>query len=164
MWAKAPPLPSGGAFAMYACTCPLCGRDRMTLTEYTLRPVGHVESPLTDRSAAPRQPDEGAPEAWLVFDDRYAPALDGVAPGTDVLLLTWLDRANRDTLTVRPRGDAARPLTGVFATRAPDRPNPIGLHTVHVLAVAGTRVRVRSLEAIDGTPILDVKPLLTRDR
>ncbi|WP_067170267.1 tRNA (N6-threonylcarbamoyladenosine(37)-N6)-methyltransferase TrmO [Microtetraspora niveoalba] len=134
------------------------------MTEFTLRPVGRVESTLTDRAAAPRQPDEGAPDAWLVFDDRYAPALDGLTPGTDVLLLTWLDRSDRDTLTVHPRGDATRPLTGVFATRAPDRPNPIGLHTVHILAVAGTRVHVRNLEALDATPILDVKPLLTPDR
>ncbi|MER6513894.1 tRNA (N6-threonylcarbamoyladenosine(37)-N6)-methyltransferase TrmO [Nonomuraea sp. NPDC003560] len=134
------------------------------MTEPTLRPVGRVESTLTDRTAAPRQPDEGAPDAWLVFDDRYAPALDGLTPGTDVLLLTWLDRADRDTLAVHPRGDAARPLTGVFATRAPDRPNPIGLHTVHILAVEGRRVHVRNLEALDATPILDVKPLLTPDR
>ncbi|MBP0455678.1 tRNA (N6-threonylcarbamoyladenosine(37)-N6)-methyltransferase TrmO [Kitasatospora sp. RG8] len=134
------------------------------MTAYALRPVGHVESTLTDRAAAPRQPDEGAPDAWLVFDDRYAPALEGLTPGTDVLLLTWLDRADRRTLTVRPRGDAGRPLTGVFATRAPDRPNPIGLHTVRLLAVVGTRVHVRNLEALAGTPILDVKPLLTPDR
>jgi tRNA-Thr(GGU) m(6)t(6)A37 methyltransferase TsaA len=134
------------------------------LTAFTLRPIGHVESTLTDRSEAPRQPDEGAPDAWLVFDDRYAPALEGLAPGTDVLLLTWLDRTDRDTLTVHPRGDATRPRTGVFATRGPDRPNPIGLHEVHILAVAGTRVHVRNLEALDATPILDVKPLLTPDR
>ncbi|MEU9831183.1 tRNA (N6-threonylcarbamoyladenosine(37)-N6)-methyltransferase TrmO [Streptosporangium sp. NPDC048047] len=134
------------------------------MAEYTLRPVGRVESALTDRAAAPRQPDEGAPDAWLVFDDRYAPALDGLVPGTDVLLFTWLDRADRETLAVRPRGDATRPVTGVFATRAPDRPNPIGLHTVHILAVAGARVHVRNLEALDGTPILDVKPILTPDR
>jgi tRNA-Thr(GGU) m(6)t(6)A37 methyltransferase TsaA len=134
------------------------------VSEYTLRPVGRVESTLTDRAAAPRQPDEGAPDAWLVFDDRYAAALDGLLPGTDVLLLTWLDRADRDTLAVHPRGDVTRPLTGVFATRAPDRPNPIGLHLVHVLAVAGTRVHVRNLEALDATPVLDVKPILTPDR
>jgi tRNA-Thr(GGU) m(6)t(6)A37 methyltransferase TsaA len=134
------------------------------MTEYTLRPVGHVESMLTERAAAPRQPDEGAPDAWLVFDGRYAPALDGLAPGTDVLLLTWLDRADRDTLTVHPRGDVNRSLTGVFATRAPDRPNPIGLHLVHVLAVDGARVHVRNLEALDATPVLDVKPLLNPDR
>ncbi|MCH0558199.1 tRNA (N6-threonylcarbamoyladenosine(37)-N6)-methyltransferase TrmO [Streptomyces sp. MUM 16J] len=134
------------------------------MPEYTLHPIGHVESTLTDRAAAPRQPDEGAPDAWLVFDDRYASALDGLNPGTDVLLLTWLDRADRDTLTVHPRGNTTRPLTGVFATRAPDRPNPIGLHAVHVLAVVGTRVHVRHLEALDATPILDVKPLLVPDR
>ncbi|MEU5613657.1 tRNA (N6-threonylcarbamoyladenosine(37)-N6)-methyltransferase TrmO [Streptomyces sparsogenes] len=134
------------------------------MTAYTLRPIGHVESTLTDRAAAPRQPDEGAPDAWLVFDDRYAPALQGLAPGTDVLLLTWLDRADRDTLTVHPRGDATRPRAGVFATRAPDRPNPIGLHVVHVLAIADTRVHVRNLEALDATPILDVKPVIGQDR
>ncbi|POX55136.1 tRNA (N6-threonylcarbamoyladenosine(37)-N6)-methyltransferase TrmO [Streptomyces sp. Ru71] len=134
------------------------------MTEYTVRALGRVESTLTDRSTAPRQPDEGAPDAWLVFDDRYAHALEGLTPGTDVLLLTWLDRADRGTLTVHPRGDAARPLTGVFATRAPDRPNPIGVHTVHIVAIAGTRVHVRHLEALDGTPILDVKPLLGPDR
>jgi tRNA-Thr(GGU) m(6)t(6)A37 methyltransferase TsaA len=134
------------------------------MTDYTLRPIGRVESTLTDRAAAPRQPDEGAPDAWLVFEDRYAPALDGLSPGTDVLLLTWLDRADRDLLTLHPRGDTSRPLAGVFATRAPDRPNPIGLHTVHILAIAGTRVHVRHLEALDTTPILDVKPLLTPDR
>ncbi|MGW0129880.1 tRNA (N6-threonylcarbamoyladenosine(37)-N6)-methyltransferase TrmO [Streptomyces sp. NPDC003299] len=134
------------------------------MTDYTLRPIGHVASSLTDRSAAPRQPDEGAPDAWLVLEEDYLPALDGLTPGTDVLLLTWLVRADRTTLTVRPRGDAGRPLTGVFATRAPDRPNPIGLHTVHLLTVTGPRLHVRNLEAIDGTPILDIKPLLTPNR
>ncbi|GAA2325519.1 tRNA (N6-threonylcarbamoyladenosine(37)-N6)-methyltransferase TrmO [Streptomyces cuspidosporus] len=134
------------------------------MTAYTLRPIGHVESALTDRAAAPRQPDEGAPDAWLVFDDRYAPALKGLTAGTDVLLLTWLDRADRDTLTVHPRGDATRPRAGVFATRAPDRPNPIGLHVVHVLAIADTRVHVRNLEALDATPILDVKPVMDQGR
>ncbi|GAA3425976.1 tRNA (N6-threonylcarbamoyladenosine(37)-N6)-methyltransferase TrmO [Streptosporangium nondiastaticum] len=126
--------------------------------------IGRVESSLTDRAAAPRQADEGAPDAWLVFDDRYASALQGLSPGTDVLLLTWLDRADRDTLAVHPRGDTTRPLAGVFATRSPDRPNPIGLHEVHILTIAGTRVHVRHLEALDATPILDVKPLLTQDR
>ncbi|MFC1405125.1 MULTISPECIES: tRNA (N6-threonylcarbamoyladenosine(37)-N6)-methyltransferase TrmO [Streptacidiphilus] len=134
------------------------------MSEYTLRVIGHVESVLAERAAAPRQPDEGAPDAWLVFDDCYAPALDGLVPGADVLLFTWLDRTDRDTLTVHPRGEAARPRAGVFATRSPDRPNPIGLHEVHILAVAGTRVHVRNLEALDATPILDIKPLLTPDR
>lgn len=132
------------------------------VTTYTLRPIGHVESPLSDPADAPRQPDEGAPEAWLVFDPAVAPALDGLTPGTDVLLFTWLDRADRETLAVHPRGDETRPMTGVFATLAPDRPNPIGLHTVHVEKVDGPRVQVSHLEALDGTPILDVKPLLGR--
>jgi tRNA-Thr(GGU) m(6)t(6)A37 methyltransferase TsaA len=134
------------------------------MTDYALRPIGRVESALTDRAAAPRQPDEGAPDAWLVFDEQYAAALDGLSPGTDVVLLTWLDRADRDTLTVHPRGDTGRPRAGVFATRSPDRPNPIGLHDVHVIEVVGTRVHVSHLEALDGTPILDVKPVLTPDR
>ncbi|WP_235834771.1 tRNA (N6-threonylcarbamoyladenosine(37)-N6)-methyltransferase TrmO [Actinomadura logoneensis] len=132
--------------------------------ENTLRLIGRVESSLADRADAPRQPDEGAPDAWLVFDERYAPALADLTAGTDVLLLTWLDRADRDTLAVHPRGDATRPVTGVFATRSPDRPNPIGLHEVHILAVDGPRVHVRNLEALDGTPVLDIKPLLTPDR
>lgn len=134
------------------------------MTAYELRPVGHVESALSDRAAAPRQPDEGAPDAWLVIDEEYAAALAGVAPGDDVVVLTWLDRADRETLTVHPRGDTARPVAGVFATRSPDRPNPIGLHDVHVLEVVGTRVHVRALEALDGTPILDLKPVLTPER
>jgi tRNA-Thr(GGU) m(6)t(6)A37 methyltransferase TsaA len=134
------------------------------VTAYTLHPVGRVESVLTDRAAAPRQPDEGAPDAWLVFDDAYAPALDGLAPGADVVLLTWLDRADRETLAVHPRGDASRPLAGVFATRSPDRPNPVGLHTVRILAIDGTRVHVAGLEALDATPVLDVKPVLTAER
>jgi len=134
------------------------------MCEYGLRAIGHVESELSERSAAPRQPDEGAPEAWVVLDERCAPALAGLEPDTDVLLFTWLDRADRETLAVHPRGDQERPLTGVFATRAPDRPNPIGLHEVHVLEVVGTRVHVRNLEALDGTPVLDIKPVLTGSR
>jgi tRNA-Thr(GGU) m(6)t(6)A37 methyltransferase TsaA len=125
-----------------------------------LTAIGTVRSPLRSRAEAPKQGDEGAPEAWLAFDDAVAPGLEGIGAGDEVLLLTWLDRAARDVLRVRPRSDAARPETGVFATRSPDRPNPIGLHRVTVLEVAGARVRVRDLEAIDGTPILDVKPVL----
>ena len=125
-----------------------------------LVPVGTVESPLTDREAAPKQGDEGAPEAWLVFEPRLAAALDGIAVGDELLLLTWLDRARRDVLRVHPRGDPARAEQGVFNTRSPDRPNPIGLHRVTVAAIDGRRVRVRDLEALDGTPIVDVKPLL----
>jgi tRNA-Thr(GGU) m(6)t(6)A37 methyltransferase TsaA len=125
-----------------------------------LRPVGLVESSLTDRDDAPRQGDEGAPEAWLVFDPAVAAGLDGVAAGDELLVLTWLHHAHRDVLRVRPRGDPDRPEQGVFSTRSPDRPNPIGLHRVSVTAVDGMRVRVAALEAIDGTPIVDVKPVL----
>ncbi|MFI5895710.1 tRNA (N6-threonylcarbamoyladenosine(37)-N6)-methyltransferase TrmO [Actinoplanes sp. NPDC051513] len=134
------------------------------MADFALRPVGRVESTLVALSEAPRQPDEGAPDAWLVFDPACSPALDGLTPGADVLVLTWLDRADRETLAVHPRDDPARPLTGVFATRSSDRPNPIGLHAVHILAIDGARVHVRELEALDGTPILDVKPVLTPRR
>ncbi|WP_432989045.1 tRNA (N6-threonylcarbamoyladenosine(37)-N6)-methyltransferase TrmO [Dactylosporangium sp. CA-233914] len=127
---------------------------------FVVRPVGRVESPLTDRAGAPRQGDEGAPEAWIVFEERVAPALADLRPGDRVLLLTWLHRADRGVLAVHPRGDLARPETGVFSTRAPDRPNPIGLHGVEILAVDGLRVRVGGIEAIHGTPVLDVKPVL----
>ena len=122
--------------------------------------IGIVESPLTDRASAPKQGDEGAPEAWLAFEPAFADALDGIAAGDELLVLTWLDRARRDVLRVHPRGDPSRAQQGVFNTRSPDRPNPIGLHRVTVAEVAGTRMRVRELEALDGTPIVDVKPLL----
>jgi tRNA-Thr(GGU) m(6)t(6)A37 methyltransferase TsaA len=124
--------------------------------------IGTVESPLTDRSSAPKQGDEGAPEASLVFEPRFAEALDGIEAGDDLLVLTWLDRAARDVLRVHPRSNPANPEQGVFATRSPDRPNPIGLHRVRVVAIDGVRVRVRDLEALDGTPIVDVKPVLGR--
>jgi len=125
-------------------------------------PVGRVESELAERADAPRQGDEGAPDAWLVFAPAYRAALRDLGPGSDVLLLTWLDRADRARLTVHPRGDASRSEQGVFSTRSPDRPNPIGLHRVRILAVApdGLRLHVSGLEALDGTPILDVKPVL----
>jgi tRNA-Thr(GGU) m(6)t(6)A37 methyltransferase TsaA len=127
-----------------------------------MRPIGTVESPLTDPAAAPMQGNEGAPAATLVFDATVLDALDGIAPGDRLVLLTWLDRASRDVLRVHPRSDPAKPMRGVFSTRSPDRPNPIGLHEVEVLAVDGPRVRVASLEAVDGTPIVDVKPVLAR--
>ena len=130
------------------------------MTDLQLRPIGRVVSPLTDRAAAPRQGDEGAPDAWLELDPVFAAGLADVAAGQRLVLLTWLDRGDREVLTVHPRGDAGRPPTGVFSTRSPDRPNPIGLHTVRVLAVEGTRVQVGDLEALDGTPVLDLKPLL----
>lgn len=130
---------------------------------YELTPVGRVESTLTDLDSAPNQGDEGAPSAWLVFEHSFAGALDGIHPGDEVLVLTWLDRARRDVLHVHPRGDASRPMQGVFSTRSPARPNPIGMHRVEVEAVDGRRLRVRDLEAIDGTPVLDLKPVLGSD-
>ena len=125
-----------------------------------LRPIGLVESTLVEPSEAPRQGDEGAPDAWLVIDPSVSEGLRGLRVGTDVLVLTWLDRASRDVLTVHPRGDTERSMTGVFATRSPDRPNPIGLHRVTVLAIDGPRIHVRDLEAVDQTPVLDVKPVI----
>ena len=127
---------------------------------FEVRPVGRVRSPLADLDAAPRQGDEGAPDALVVFEPDVAEALRDLAVGEEAILLTWLDRANRDVLVVHPRSDVRNPPTGVFSTRSPDRPNPIGLHTVEILAIEGLRVRVRNLEAVDGTPVLDVKPVL----
>jgi tRNA-Thr(GGU) m(6)t(6)A37 methyltransferase TsaA len=128
-----------------------------------LTPIGRVESSLTDPATAPKQGDEGAPEAWLVFEPEVLDALDGIEAGNEVLVLTWLDRARRDVLRVHPRDDRSRPQQGVFSTRSPDRPNPIGLHRVEIVSIEGDRVRVRNLEAVDGTPIVDVKPLLSSD-
>lgn len=126
----------------------------------TLRPIGWVRSPLTSREQAPKQGSEGAPDAWLEFEPEFEPALRGIEPGQEVLLLTWLHQAERDVLQVRPRGNPANPLTGVFATRSPARPNPIGLHRVRVLEFdPPARLLVGPLEAIDGTPLLDVKPV-----
>jgi tRNA-Thr(GGU) m(6)t(6)A37 methyltransferase TsaA len=133
---------------------------RATLCGVELIAIGRVESTLTDRQAAPKQADEGAPAATLHFDEGMLPGLDGIAPGDEILVLTWLDRAFRDVLRVRPRNDFNAPHAGVFATRSPDRPNPIGLHRVTVLEVDGPRLKVDNLEALDGTPIVDVKPLL----
>jgi tRNA-Thr(GGU) m(6)t(6)A37 methyltransferase TsaA len=130
---------------------------------YELRPIGWVESPLTDRTAAPKQGDEGSPEAWLVFEEAVGDALADLRIESEVLVLTWLDRAHRDVLRVHPRGDPVRAEEGVFTTRSPDRPNPIGLHRVRILSIEGTRLRVGDLEALDGTPVLDVKPVLDPD-
>ena len=137
--------------------------ERMSRESFEVRPIGVVESPLRDLGDAPRQGDEGAPDAWLLFEPRVRAGLDGLEPGDEVVLLTWLDRASQGVLRVHPRGDASRAEQGVFTTRSPDRPNPIGLHRVSILAVDGLRVRVRGLEAIDGTPIVDLKPVLHRD-
>ncbi|HZP30612.1 MAG TPA: tRNA (N6-threonylcarbamoyladenosine(37)-N6)-methyltransferase TrmO [Acidimicrobiia bacterium] len=127
-------------------------------------PVARVASPLVDRSDAPRQGDEGAPPAWIVFEQPFLEAARDLSEGDDVLVLTWLDRAERDVLTTRPRDDPTRPELGVFSTRSPDRPNPIGLHRVRILAIEGPRVQVADLEALDGTPVVDVKPVLDADR
>ena len=130
---------------------------------FGVRAIGRVESSLTDLASAPKQGDEGAPEAWLVFEPAVVEGLQGIRPGEDVLILTWLHRARRDLLRVHPRGDESRAEQGVFSTRSPHRPNPIGLHRAKVLAIAGRRVRVSNLEAVDGTPILDLKPVLAHD-
>jgi len=126
----------------------------------TLTPVGWVESPLTERAQAPRQGDEGAPPAWLVFEPHLAEAVRDLRVDDHVIVLTWLDQARRDVLTTHPRDDLEAPLLGIFSTRSPDRPNPIGLHRVQILAVEGLRIYVSNLEALDRTPILDVKPVL----
>ena len=127
---------------------------------YQVMPIGWVESSLTDPAQAPRQADEGAPEACLVFEPGVAEGIRDLEAGTEILVLTWLDRAARDVLVTRPRDDPARPLLGVFSTRSPDRPNPIGLHRVRIVSVDGLRVVVSELEALDKTPVLDVKPVL----
>jgi tRNA-Thr(GGU) m(6)t(6)A37 methyltransferase TsaA len=129
-------------------------------TEYTIRGIGRVSSSLTELEAAPRQGDEGAPDAWIEFEPEARDALTGIEPGDRLVILTWLDRANRDVLTVHPRRDMTRPETGVFATRSHHRPNPIGLHPVEVLEIDGARLKVSGIEALDGTPVVDVKPVL----
>lgn len=131
-----------------------------TATGPTLTILGHVRSPLTDRDSAPKSGAEGAPEAWIEFDPAYAQALLGLEVGQKVLLLTWLHQADRSVLQCHPRADRNRPLRGVFATRSPDRPNPIGLHEVEIREIAApARLRVYPLEAIDGTPVVDVKKM-----
>jgi tRNA-Thr(GGU) m(6)t(6)A37 methyltransferase TsaA len=130
---------------------------------FELAPIGRVESPLTDPAAAPKQGDEGAPDAWLVFEPAGLEALDGIRAGDEVIVITWLDRARRDVLQVHPRDDPSRSQQGVFNTRSQDRPNPIGLHRVRIESIDGPRVLVRNLEAVDGTPILDLKPVLSAD-
>lgn len=134
----------------------------MIESPYTIEPIGVIRSELTSLEAAPRQGDEGAPEAWLELTAHVAPGLVGLTPGDELIVLTWLHRARRDVLQVHPRGRREAPLTGVFATRSPDRPNPVGLHRVSVLEVAQQRIKVAPIEAIDGTPIVDIKPVLGR--
>ena len=136
----------------------------MSTTDLLLRPVGVVRSELRDLDLAPMQGSEGAPDAWIELRPEVAQAAASLVPGDEVLVLTWFHEADRSVLEVHPRSDPARPLTGVFSTRSPDRPNPIGLHPVRVLAVEKQRIRVGPLEAIDGTPVIDLKPVLrTKD-
>ena len=131
-----------------------------SVIDFTVRPIGQVESPLTSTADAPRQGDEGAPEAYLILDPIVQAGLDGIGVGNEIIVLTWLHEADRSVLKVHPRGDMNRPEQGVFSTRASSRPNPVGLHRVRVLGRDGLRVHVSDLEAIDGTPIVDIKPVL----
>ena len=127
---------------------------------FTVRPIGRLQSELRELADAPRQGDEGAPDAWLELDARYLDGLAGLGTGDTIVVITWLDRAVRDVLQVHPRGDRRTPLAGIFATRSPHRPNPLGLHRVVVRELEGSRLRVGPIEAIDGTPVLDIKVAL----
>ena len=127
---------------------------------YELRPIGVIASELTSLADAPMQGSEGAPDGWLEIDAALAPALHGIAAGDDLIVITWFHRADRAVMQTRPRSDPRNPMTGVFATRSPDRPNPLGLHTVTVRAIDGNRLRIGPIEAIDGTPVVDIKPVL----
>ena len=128
----------------------------------SLRPIGVIRSILKARAQAPKLGQEGAPDAWLEVSQPVAAALDGLVAGSEIIVITWLHRARRDVLRVHPRGDRSRPMAGVFATRSPDRPNPLGLHRVTIRKVAGRRLRIGPIEAIDGTPVVDIKPVLKR--
>ena len=130
------------------------------MNDFELRPIGVIQSSLASRREAPKQGDEGAPDAWLEIHPWAADGLLRMAAGDEILVITWLHQGRRDTLQVHPRGDERNPLTGVFATRSPDRPNPLGLHPVVVREIDGTRLRIGPMEAIDGTPVVDIKPAL----
>jgi tRNA-Thr(GGU) m(6)t(6)A37 methyltransferase TsaA len=130
---------------------------------FEIKVIGRVESALNDLETAPRQSDEGAPEAWLVFEQDVLEGLRNLRAGDEIIAITWLDRARRDILSVHPRDDMSRSLQGVFSTRSADRPNPIGLHRVEITEINGARIRVHSLEALNGTPIIDIKPVLSAD-
>jgi tRNA-Thr(GGU) m(6)t(6)A37 methyltransferase TsaA len=165
VWSLAPRVRQGGGDASLRAdrVCAAAGRRRRSAVRdaaYRFDPIGWVESPLLDRDEAPRQGDEGSPLAWLVFEPRVTAGLQDLRTGEDLLVLTWLERARRDVLTTHPRSEPSRPVRGVFSTRSPDRPNPIGLHRVRIEAIDGLRLRVSNLEALNGTPILDVKPVL----
>ena len=135
----------------------------MSTSLFTMEPIGYIRSELRRLEDAPMQGDEGAPEAWIELTPQASPGLIGIRAGDDLIILTWLHPSERDVLQVHPRGDLTRPLTGVFATRSPDRPNPIGLHRVSILEVLDRKLRVKPLEAIDGTPVVDIKPVLSVD-
>jgi tRNA-Thr(GGU) m(6)t(6)A37 methyltransferase TsaA len=130
------------------------------MNDFHLRPIGVIRSSLTSRKDAPKQGDEGAPDAWLEIHPSAADGLLRLAVGDEILVFTWLHQARRETLQVHPRGNEDNPLTGVFATRSPDRPNPLGLHPVVVREIDGSRLRIGPMEAIDGTPVVDIKPVL----
>lgn len=134
----------------------------MTETSYTIKPIGVIRSDLSSREVAPHQGYEGAPDAWLEMDTTVVEGLEGIAEGNEIVLITWFHKAHRDILKLHPRRDKNIPLIGVFATRSPDRPNPLGLHRVTVLEIAGNRLKVGPIEAIDGTPIVDIKPVLSQ--
>ena len=133
----------------------------MSERPFSLFPIGIVHSSLTSCEDCPKQGGEGAPGAWLEIYTPFVEGIHGITVGSEILIFTWLHKATRDLLRVHPRGDASRPLRGVFATRSPERPNPIGLHRVEVLEIQESgRIRVRPLEALDGTPIVDIKSVL----
>ena len=132
----------------------------MPLPEQNLRPIGVIRSDLASLADAPMQGFEGAPDAWLEVDPSLATALEGIEVGDELIVITWFHRADRTVLQTRPRSDPRNPMTGVFATRSPDRPNPLGLHPVTVRAIDGHRLRIGPIEAIDGTPVVDLKPVL----
>ena len=132
------------------------------MSAYTLEPVGFIRSTLKTREEAPRQGAEGAPDAWLEVEPQFAEALLGIEVGHELIVITWMHQADRSVLRNRPRGDPSRPLTGVFYTRSPARPNPLGLHPVTVRAIDGTRVKIGPIEVFDGTPVVDNKSASTR--
>src|ERR1043166_3497734 len=132
------------------------------MKEYRLEPVGLIRSTVKGREDAPRQGPEGAPDAWLEIEPRFANALLGMEVSHELIVITWLDKADRSVLQNHPRSDESRPLTGVFYTRSPARPNPVGLHPVTVREIDGTRVKIGPIEAFDGTPVVDIKSASTR--
>ena len=134
----------------------------MSETEFRIHPIGVIHSEIKDRREAPRQGYEGAPDAWLEVNSSFREALDGTSIGDEIIVITWLHAADRKTLKVHPRGDKKNPLTGVFATRSPDRPNPLGLHRVKVLEISGNKMLIGPIEVMNGTPVVDLKPVLSR--